>query len=103
MELLEHQSVGQYAVLDVVFSGRLLHEVSVHMRSERITVGTYVYLYGVFVVVQPFVYFVRESYAQVICRTLLVEDHALSTTRTPQVATVIDGESEMLYVSRPVV
>ena len=58
------------------------------------------YLYGVFVVLQPFVYFVGESYAQVICGTLLVEDHALSTTGAPQVATVIDGESEMLYVSR---
>jgi hypothetical protein len=59
-----------------------------------------VYLYWVLAIVQPIVYSVRESYAQVVGRTLLVEHHVLPATGTPQIATVIDGEPQVLYAIR---
>ena len=52
-----------------------------------------------FVTVQPIVYLVRESYAQVVCRTLLVEYHALPTTGTSEITTVVYGQSEMSDVT----
>jgi len=51
------------------------------------------------VIVQPFVYPVRETYAQVVCGSLLVEYHALPTTGTTQVAGVVYGQSQMFDVT----
>ena len=95
VELLEHQSVGQYGILDVVTLRGLFHEVPVHVRCERVTVGSDVHLYGSIVVVQPFVYPVRQSDAQSVCGALLVEYQLLAATGTPEVATVVYGQSQV--------
>ena len=100
VELLEHEAIRQYAVLDVVPLRCLVHEVPVHVGGKRVAIGSYVHLYRMFVIVQPIIYLVRETYAQIVCGTLLVEYQSLPTTGTTQVATVIYGQSQMLYAFR---
>jgi len=47
------------------------------------------------VVVQPIVDAVRQSYAKVVRGSLLVEYQAVPATGTPEVATVVYGQSDV--------
>jgi hypothetical protein len=57
-----------------------------------------VHLYGVFVTVQPIIYLVSETYAQIVCGTLLVKYQALPATGTSEITTVVYGQPNVFDV-----
>ena len=103
MELVEHESVGHDRILDVVPVWRVLHEVSVDVRCEWITVRSYVHLHPPVVHRQPVIDPVCQSDATIERGPGLVEQQPVTTARTLEVATVIYGQPDKTHIRGAVV
>tara|TARA_B100001063_G_scaffold204737_1_gene199382 strand:- start:206 stop:451 length:246 start_codon:yes stop_codon:yes gene_type:complete len=53
-------------------------------------------------IVQPIIYLVSETYAQVECGTFLVEYQSVPATGTSEIATVVDGQPEVFDAFRTI-